>query len=254
MRTNRLSQRDLARMAGVSRQAVGTWLMSTAIPRGAATRRLAAAMGTSPQWLLLGQGTRPPGLPYDEGADFMTQLANASEFISPLMTEYQHLLKDSERRSESVKRKMRDLSRRWHGTVREIFSKTLGKENLTSKPKRLDVATMQSTPTLSELLSRARKLTREYGTRQKLAAKLKIKPQQLNSWLSGDRKPGGDYTLKMLAVVQELEARQKQSVEGGLTPPTQKTRLSSKRSPYEKAKSDPKKHSATHRRKTSKKP
>lgn len=247
LRAKSLSQREFARIASVSHQAVGTWLSGRTIPRGRTLRRLADVIGASSSWLLWGQGMPPSGLPFDEGADFFSQLANASEFISPLMMEYERLLRDNERRSAAVKQKMGKLSSDWRRTVREVFSRTLGKKNLKSKSKGLSVAPMRSSLTLSELLSRARKLTREYGSRQKLARKLKIKPQQLNAWLTGTREPGGDYTLKILAVVQELEAQQKQSGEGVFTtPPTQRTKFSS--IGYEKAKSDPKEASSRRRR------
>jgi transcriptional regulator with XRE-family HTH domain len=245
-----LSQREFARVADVSRQAVEKWLASKAIPDRRSLTRISIALGTTTEWLLKGRGEPPArggrfNLP---AIEFYSQLAAASDLLSPVMAEYQRMLDDVEGHRTAIESKMSELSKRWHAISAQIFNRTLGeRKNLQSKSEGLDVAAMRSTPTLPELLSRVRTLTREYGSRQKLAKKLKIKPQQLNAWLAGAKEPGGDYTLKILALVQELEAQRKQSVEGALKPPMRKTRFSSKPS-YEKAKSGPNRKSGKKRR------
>jgi transcriptional regulator with XRE-family HTH domain len=61
-------------------------------------------------------------------------------------------------------------------------------------------------PQMPELLERVRKATSEKGEKSKLAELIGVPLASLSQWLSGDREPGGEYTLKLLRWV-ELQER-----------------------------------------------
>lgn len=87
-----------------------------------------------------------------------------------------------------------------------------------------------------DLRRRLRAVTRSRGSQAKLAARLKVTPQAVTEWLAGASAPTADRTLRILNLVEEYEAQQKQSA-GALTP----ARETRRKSNYEKP-SDRKKH------------
>jgi hypothetical protein len=60
---------------------------------------------------------------------------------------------------------------------------------------------------LKNLLADLNRLTREPGTKTKLADFLGAPLTSVSRWLSGEREPGGETTLKMLRWVQEQESQ-----------------------------------------------
>lgn len=78
-------------------------------------------------------------------------------------------------------------------------------------------------PMLPKLLLQLRKLTQERGAKTVLADHLGVSLAQLSQWLSGDREPGGETTLQLLAWVRAVEAKENSSGDVA-APPEPKTR------------------------------
>jgi len=108
------------------------------------------------------------------------------------------------------------------------------KELLTDTANHVKVGLVRSQ--LDNLLQDLNRLTKEPGKKTELADYLGAPLASVSRWLSGDREPGGETTLRMLEWVQAEEAKPK-SPGGGTTPPERKTQLS--KSVYEKTKSNP---------------
>jgi transcriptional regulator with XRE-family HTH domain len=63
--------------------------------------------------------------------------------------------------------------------------------------------------TLPQLLNELKTLTEVFGKKAELAEFLNATPSSLSHWLSGNRQPGGEVTLRMLEWVQAEKAKQK---------------------------------------------
>ena len=84
---------------------------------------------------------------------------------------------------------------------------------------------------LKNLLADLNRLTREPGTKTKLADFLGAPLTSVSRWLSGEREPGGETTLKMLRWVQEQESQQNTL---GSATNTTKGKVTRQKSAYEK--------------------
>jgi transcriptional regulator with XRE-family HTH domain len=93
-------------------------------------------------------------------------------------------------------------------------------------------------PEMPELVSMLREATAKRGMKAELARAMGVSLPRISEWLAGDRKPGGDKTLKLLRWV-ELHGGQKKNRGSALTPPRRKTR--STPNSNEKRKSNPSK-------------
>ncbi len=77
-----------------------------------------------------------------------------------------------------------------------------------------------------DLLGRLNKATSQRGKKSELAKHMGVPLPNVSQWLSGDRAPGGETTLRLLAWVQAQEAKQKDP--GRVSPrPEPKTRVHS---------------------------
>ena len=95
----------------------------------------------------------------------------------------------------------------------------------------------RQTPRLMRLFARVRRLTRERGSKQRLADTLGVAAPRLSEWLRGDVEPGGESALHLLEWVTATEAQQKETPTVLLAQSGQKTR-STKSKSDEKAKPD----------------
>ena len=92
--------------------------------------------------------------------------------------------------------------------------------------------------TMANLLDRLNKATSQRGMKSELAKVMGVPLSNISQWLSGEREPGGETTLRLLQWVERQE--NKQECPGGAeTPPERKTQP--RKSSYEKPKSGPKK-------------
>ena len=89
---------------------------------------------------------------------------------------------------------------------------------------------------LPDLIDRLRKATSEYGMKSRLAESFGVPLASISQWLSGEREPGGETTLRLLNWVESQEQKQK-SPGGVLPPPGPKTQFS--KSHHEKPKPSP---------------
>jgi transcriptional regulator with XRE-family HTH domain len=92
-------------------------------------------------------------------------------------------------------------------------------------------------PILPQLLNRLKSATKERGKKTSLANYLGLPLASVSQWLSGDREPGGETTLRLLEWVTAEEAQQNKNPGSASTQPGRKTR--STQSSYEKRKSSP---------------
>jgi transcriptional regulator with XRE-family HTH domain len=83
----------------------------------------------------------------------------------------------------------------------------VSKGTLQNDAERLTVTEVKASP-ISHLLERVRSATVLYGKKAQLAEWLGVPQQRVREWLGGDRSPGGDTTLRLLAWVTEEEAKQ----------------------------------------------
>src|ERR1039457_4626870 len=89
-----------------------------------------------------------------------------------------------------------------------------------------DVAATGNVPpvksTMANLLDRLNKATSQRGMKSKLAKVMGVSLSNVSQWLSGEREPGGETTLRLLQWVEQQE--NKQECPGGAeTPPERKT-------------------------------
>lgn len=61
---------------------------------------------------------------------------------------------------------------------------------------------------VAKLIARLKHQTRKAGAKSELARFLDVAPARVSEWLSGDKEPGGEYTLRLLYWVEQQE-RQK---------------------------------------------
>lgn len=93
--------------------------------------------------------------------------------------------------------------------------------------------------TMANLLDRLNKATSQRGMKSKLAKVMGVPLSNVSQWLSGEREPGGETTLKMLHWVQEQE-RQQNTLGSDTNTAKGKTQLRSSKA-YEKTKPSPQK-------------
>jgi transcriptional regulator with XRE-family HTH domain len=89
---------------------------------------------------------------------------------------------------------------------------------------------------LDNLLADLNRLTKESGKKTELAEFLGAPLASVSRWLSGEREPGGETTLRLLEWVQAEEAKQPKGPARATTRAERKTQLS--KSYYEKTKSN----------------
>ena len=77
---------------------------------------------------------------------------------------------------------------------------------------------------LQRLLRRVERATQARGKKSELAHYLGVARQQLNSWLSGIKTPGGEVTLQLLEWVAAEEGKQTKSPGSVQPPPERVTR------------------------------
>ena len=92
-----------------------------------------------------------------------------------------------------------------------------------------NVAPVKST--MANLLDRLNKATSQRGMKSKLAKVMGVPLSNVSQWLSGEREPGGETTLRLLNWVIATEAKQ-ESPGGVDAPPEPKTQV--RKSSYEK--------------------
>ena len=92
---------------------------------------------------------------------------------------------------------------------------------------------------MANLLGRLNKATSQRGMKSKLAKVMGVPLANVSQWLSGDREPGGETTLRLLHWVEQAEAQPKESPGSASTQPGQKTQV--RKSVYEKANPSPQK-------------
>jgi hypothetical protein len=80
-------------------------------------------------------------------------------------------------------------------------------------------------PQFPILLERLKFATQERGAKSELAKFLEIPLVRVSQWLSGNREPGGETTLRLLQWVTAKEAQQNKNPETVTAVPGRKTRL-----------------------------
>jgi transcriptional regulator with XRE-family HTH domain len=122
----------------------------------------------------------------------------------------------------------------WQRVV-EIDEAACGSEKLAKNKLLTNItATGNVSPvksTMANLLDRLNKATSQRGMKSELAKVMGVPLSNISQWLSGEREPGGETTLRLLHWVEQQE-RQQKSPGGVKAPPEPKTQV--RKSKYEK--------------------
>jgi transcriptional regulator with XRE-family HTH domain len=237
---------------------VSGWLRG-ARPYDRIVDRLCAKLGLREKWLTKGEGEPyPPDHQPSTDTDrrFQHHLDDISERLTlfeMIEKAYETLICDADAHAAGYRDQLRQfrIQFRRDGERRAKQQLRVKQNSLQKSITRVSNAPMAIPLTISQLLKRVALAVAEPGAKKTLAAAVGVTPQHLSAWLSGEFRPGGEATLKMLAWVQAKEAQQKQDPEGAQTPPGPTTQL--RRSREEQPKSDQGKASHKGTKRTTKK-
>jgi transcriptional regulator with XRE-family HTH domain len=90
---------------------------------------------------------------------------------------------------------------------------------------------------LPMLMKRVQRAIQSHGTQGDFARSFGVSEQTVSAWLSSEREPGGETTLRLLQWVEQQEAQQQKSPDSALTPPGPKAQV--RKSNHEKPNSGP---------------
>ncbi|MCX6921865.1 MAG: hypothetical protein NT154_01405 [Verrucomicrobia bacterium] len=76
---------------------------------------------------------------------------------------------------------------------------------------------------IPNLVERLKKATSPRGKKAELARFMDVEPPRVSEWLSGNREPCGETTLRLLRWVEQQDAQQKQGASSVSPPPAPKT-------------------------------
>ena len=97
--------------------------------------------------------------------------------------------------------------------------KDIPEKALTNDPPAVTSSPVQ--PIMPTLVERVRKATEARGRKTELAAVLGVPRQRMNDWLSGQREPDGETTLRLLHWVEPEERKPKQKSPASVTTPAE---------------------------------
>lgn len=248
----KLTNAEFAHRVFVTHPTVSKWLRGM-VPRRAAIDAICRRFKLSRQWLLTGEGEAhsiiaPASTTADElrYAEYLANAVDRGEAIVPasqnehlyaqylieaeavasefaqMVSGYETLADQSDTMSSRARTKIRELTAEYHAKIEALAQGIASgdkKSSLQKSISRVTNSSMAIPSTISQLLKRVALAVAKPGAKKKLAATLGVSPQHLSAWLSGEFRPGGEATLKMLAWVQANEAQQKQDPEGARTPP-----------------------------------
>lgn len=211
----------------------------------------------NPQWLAAAVGSPKLWGPFDD-SPFANQIPPRAlftevydEFIVEELARGQQELANLEKRhrspSEPIKLELLDYCVKLEALairIRNALNARIDRPELSALGKNILLTGFAASgklprvkSQLKDLLARANRLTSVPGAKTALADSLGVPLTSLSRWLSGERGPGGETTLRLLAWVQAQEAKLKSP---GCAPaqPGQKTQVR-KSTTYEKANSSP---------------
>jgi transcriptional regulator with XRE-family HTH domain len=239
MQQRDLTQREVAKAAGVSRTAIVKWLKGS-IPGAGELFRLARFFG-QPMESFLAMFPEAPASEADDAALLRDPEAfpvNKLKSIAPLIgltanAEVEELL-------ELLLQAKKMTPQHWDAYIRilgraRIVATDTENKVLTDNAIIPTLAPVKSS--LETLRSRLKRATQARGKKTELARFLRMSPESVSRYL-GSVEPGGETTLRILQWVEEQE-RQTKSPGSAQTRPERKTQ--SRKSTYEKPKSGPQK-------------
>jgi transcriptional regulator with XRE-family HTH domain len=157
--------------------------------------------------------------------------ARINDFLNDLLDQCSQVL-DRHPRDEdemAIKRRVQEML-----AAEAKMALGLGKysqnQGLTNVSESVKVPPVKSQ--LPSLVDRLKRATEQRGTKSALAKYLGVPLASVSQWLSGEREPGGETTLRLLHWVQQAEAQQNQNPGSAPARPGQKTRV--RKSGYEK--------------------
>jgi len=192
----------------------------------------------SPQWLATGIGSpKLPG-PFDD-APFAKSVSPRAlftgvydSFIAGQLVKQQDKLARLESLRTDPPARLRSEMLEYLGKL-ESLAKSIRTSLRLSDPEQntsltgvdvsVNIASVNSQ--LANLLHRLHIVTKEPGKKSELADFLSAPLASVSRWLSGEREPGGETTLRMLEWVRAQEANQTKSPGRALTQPEPKTQL-----------------------------
>ena len=193
MITRQLTQQKVADAAGVSRTAVVKWLRGS-IPGSAELFNLASAVGVSIEWFF---EVIPNRTPTEAETDKMQIMSVPVDALAPDL------------KKQIVGNAEMAITPGFVEAVAKAFSEwlqTSAKKNLTSITLKGNNAGVQSE--IQKLVNQLKRVTAAKGKKAELSRFMGVAPARISEWLSGEKKPGGEYTLRLLNWVEQQE-RQK---------------------------------------------
>ncbi|HOX59000.1 MAG TPA: helix-turn-helix transcriptional regulator [Candidatus Paceibacterota bacterium] len=231
-----LTQLQVGRAAGVSKNAVGKWLRG-AVPGARELFKLARAFEKPMEWFFEGEPpapaseadksalhTSPAEMPADKFLAATRALGLSSprdlERIMELSTHYRQIWTPTPTGFEMRYEPIHQDAAPHKESSNRVLTDVAASGN---------VAAMQDQ--MRQLRARLFKVTAVRGQKAALAKWLGVSLSSISTWLAGKREPGGETALRLLHWVEQQEAQRKQSP-GSVSPlPGPKTQV---RKSYEK--------------------
>lgn len=215
LRDKKLSRRAIAREAAVTPAAVTKWLRGTK-PRKQTLIVLCARLHISYRWLTEGVGEQDaPGIEMEVHslpalAEYLRATRPPQIELGELRSQYSALSAEHSRMAAIYQHKVdsidAELADKVTAAQRKLISANqVGKKDLENTYGSVFLPLVNSAATINDLLIQLKSAARAMGGQRRLAAALKVSPQQLNDWLSGRVSPSGKATLRLFNWIGKRE-------------------------------------------------
>ena len=206
IRERDLTQREVAEVAGVTKNAVGKWIRGT-VPGAGEVFKLAQAFQKPMEWFF-------EAIPYNPAAnkalDMLPPAQVPVDHVPPELRSFYAAMFEMLSTPQGIEVFHQRFKQLYPTAARPAEpSKEKAKQVLTESSDSVISAPMKSE--LQELLVAARRLTRPRGMKSKLAQKLEVPLPRVSDWLAGKYLPSGERALKLRDWVREQEGQQEQS-------------------------------------------
>jgi DNA-binding XRE family transcriptional regulator len=198
-----LNQTELARRVGLTRdQLANIEAMRVALKFGTALA-ICRAIDINPNWLYSGAGPQGPMLEFNDPLCLaVLDVVPASDRFSSVWTGFGNsLLELSTLHTRRIGRQGREQEQSLTDTGPLVVpleywgAEADQKNDLTrSSLKRKNKGVKSE---IQKLIEQVKRKTSKPGAKSNLARELHVAPARISEWLSGEKEPGGDYTLRL---------------------------------------------------------
>jgi transcriptional regulator with XRE-family HTH domain len=230
MRERQLTQQQVADAAGVSRTAVIKWLRGTT-PGAGELFRLSKYFQRPMEWFF--EGT--PGqavseadksalhtAPEEMPADKLLAAARAYGLSAP--RDIERLMKLSSKYRQVLTPTATGFEMHY-----EPLAQQSSGPKISSNPVLTDITPQSNLPSMqseiAKVVQRLKNATAPRGKKAELARFLAVEPPRVSEWLSGDKHPSGETTLRLLHWIVQQERQQTKSPGSVSAPPGRKKQV-----------------------------